>query len=71
MSSWLFFQWGGGSIITTTKIVSEKPLSLFFFFFQTVSSLPQPLQAAEIEELSYVKKHLDVYDSKMILMFMT
>ena len=50
----------------------RKPLSLFlFFFFKTVSSLPQPLQAAEIEELSYVKKHLDVYDSKMILMFMT
>ena len=70
MCSWLFIQWGGGSIIATTKIVSEKPLNLFFFF-QTVSSLPQPLQAAEIEELSYVKKHLDVYDSKMILMFMT
>ena len=48
----------------------RKPLS-FFFFSKTVSSLPQPLQAAEIEELSYVKKHLDVYDSKMILMFMT
>ena len=46
----------------------RKPLSLFFFF-KTVSSLPQPLpqplQAAEIEELSYVKKHLDVYDLKM------
>ena len=72
MCSWLFIQWGGGSIIATTKIVSEKPLNLFFlFFFQTVSSLPQPLQATKIEELSYVKKHLDVYDSKMILMFMT
>ena len=65
-----FFQWGGGSIIATTKIVSEKPLSLFFFFPNRFV-VPQPLQAAEIGELSYVKNHLDVYDSKMILMFMT
>ena len=37
--------------------VREPPKSFFFFFFftKTVSSLP--LQAAEIEELSYVKKH--------------
>ena len=56
MCSWLFIQWGGGSIIATTKIVFDNPQSLFFFF-QTVSSLPLPLQAAEIEELSYVKKH--------------
>ena len=56
MCSWLFVQWGGSSTIVTTKIVFENPQSLFFFFFfQTVSSLP--LQAAEIEELSYVKKH--------------
>ena len=48
-----------------------RKASKSIFFFQTVSSLPQPLQAAEIEELSYVKKHLDVYDSNMILMFMT
>ena len=43
---------GGGS-----KIEFENPLVVFFFFFftKTVSSLP--LQAAEIEELSYVKKH--------------
>ena len=47
--------------------VREAPKS--FFFPQTVSSLP--LQAAEIKELSNVKKHLDVYNSKMILMFMT
>ena len=38
----------------TTKIMFENPQSLFFFF-QTVSSLL--LQAAEIEELLYVKKH--------------
>ena len=42
---------GGGS-----KIEFENPFVVFFFFFtKTVSSLP--LQAAEIEELSYVKKH--------------
>ena len=35
--------------------VREPPKSFFLFFFQTVSSLP--LQTAEIEELSYVKKH--------------
>ena len=47
----------------------ENPPSRFFFFLPKLSSLPLALQAAEIEELSYVKKHLDVYDSKMILMF--
>ena len=50
----------------------RKPLSLFFFFFFFQNRLvAAAVQAAEIEELSYVKKHLDVYDSKMILMFMT
>ena len=70
-----FYAMGWGFDNRDFKDRVRKPLSLFFFFFfffsKTVSSLPQPLQAAEIEELSYVKKHLDVYDSKMILMFMT
>ena len=55
MCSWPFIQWGGGSIIATTKIVFDNPQSFFFFFIQTVLSLP--LEAAEIEELSYGKKH--------------
>ena len=45
----------------------ENPPSRFFFFLPKLLSLP--LQAAKIDKLSYVKKHLDVYDSKMILMF--
>ena len=64
MCSWLFIQWGGGSIIATTKIVSKKPLSLFFFFPNRLVAAAATA-AAEIEELSYVKKHLDVYDLRM------
>ena len=66
MCALLVNKWGGVS-----NIVFENPPSRFFFFLPKLSSLPLPLQAAEIEELSYVKKHLDVHDSKMILMFMT
>ena len=44
--------------------VREPPKSFFFFFFFTTT-----LVAAAAAELSYVKKHLDVYDSKMIFMF--
>ena len=41
----------------TRRVGVRELLSRFFFFFftKTVSSLP--FQAAEIEELSYVKKH--------------